>query len=553
MKERPQLREPQIKSSSLWLYFAFIFIVFGAKAVIISNFGSSVPFWDQWSAEGLGLYCPLIDGTLRWTDLFSSHNEHRIFTTKVLHLLLFKLNSGVWDPMVQMYANAAIHTISLVLLLFFLQKGMTQGSRLQFFAFATLLFAVPYGHQNTLSGFQSQFYFLLLFSFPFLWSISRYRTGYYHWFFVIVFSGFMSFFSLASGILTIAAGIGTLMIRWICGIERTRWTAVLIIVLAIFLFTGLYFTSAKPETKSLLDFTIALSFATGGGLLYTPVVLFMIRQLQKKPSTDDYSWFVFSLSLWVLAQIFATAFSRGSGILTSRYLDILSIGILLNGYCILFMLQKYGNSRRFKKIAIIWFLLIIGGLVGIIPSTLRSLENKYAVSIRQKNNVNGYLASGDYTFLQKKPHLSTSYLHINFLFYNSGGGISNRLKSILEYLEDKTPGQRIPYFNGDRLNSLFEYLENKTPGQEIPYPDVAGLKSILDNKTISSILTPEVNNRNSNKGLGLYTEHSKQVFLLIGIGLFFIGILLFLFEGFILYKNRKKFRQKLIIYNSVFL
>ena len=203
-------------------------------------------------------------------------------------------------------------------------------------------------------------------------------------------------------------------------------------------------------------------------------------------------------------------------------------------------MQKYGNSRRLKRIAIIWFLLIIGGLVGIIPSTLRSLEKKNAVSIRQKNNVYGYLASGNYTFLQKKPHLSASYLHINFLFYNSGGGISNRLKSILEYLEDKTPGQRIPYFDGDRLNSLFEYLENKTPGQEIPYPDAAGLKSILDNKTISSILTPEVNNRNSNKGLGLYTEQSKQVFMCAGIGLLFLGILLFILEAFILKDNRKR-------------
>ena len=540
MKEIQKLTDSQIKSSTLWLYFAFIFIVFGVKAVIISNFGSSVPFWDQWSAEGVGLYCPLIDGVISWTDMFASINEHRIFTTRVLHLLLFKLNSGVWDPMLQMYVNAAIHTTALALLVFFLQKGITGASRFAFFAFASLLFAVPYGHQNTLSGFQSQFYFLLLFSFLFLWAVTRFRTGYYLWFLVIVFSAFMSFFSLASGILTIAAGIGTLMIRWICGIERTRWSAALIILLAVIFFTGLYFTHAKPESTSLVDFFIALIFATGGGLLYIPLVIFMFRHVQEKSHVSDYSWFVFSLSLWVLAQILATAFSRGSGILTSRYLDILSIGILLNGYCLLFMMQKSGNSRRLKRIAIIWFLLIIGGLVGIIPSTLRSLEKKNAVSIRQKNNVYGYLASGNYTFLQKKPHLSASYLHINFLFYNSGGGISNRLKSILEYLEDKTPGQRIPYFDGDRLNSLFEYLENKTPGQEIPYPDAAGLKSILDNKTISSILTPEVNNRNSNKGLGLYTEQSKQVFMCAGIGLLFLGILLFILEAFILKDNRKR-------------
>ena len=544
MKESLQPAEQQENRTTLWLYLAFIFVLFGSKVVIISNFGSSVPFWDEWVAEGVRLYRPLIDGTLSWTDLFASHNEHRIFTTRVLDLLLFKLNSGVWDPMLQMYVNAAIHTTALVLLVFFLQKGITGGSRFAFFVFATLLFAVPYGHQNTLSGFQSQFYFLLLFSILFLWAISRHRSGYYLWFVVIVFAAFMSFFSLGSGILTIAAGIGTLMIRWIYGIERTRWTAALIIVLAVVFCTALYFTSATPESKSLFDFFIALIFATGGGILYTPVVLFMVRHIQAKRSVTDYSWFVFALSLWVLAQIFATAFSRGSGILTSRYLDILSIGILLNGYCLLYMLQKYGNSSSLRRITKIWYLLIVGGLVGIIPSTLRSLENKKAVSSRQINNVSGYLASGDYAFLQKKPILSASYQHINYLFYNSGGGISIRLKSILEYLENKTPGQKIPYLDADRLKSLFEYLENKTPGQEIPYPDAGGLKLILDNNTISSILTPEVNSRNNNKGLGLYIEQSKQVFMLIGIGLFFIGISMFLFEAFIFKRQSKTILMK---------
>ena len=537
----PQLTEPQVKSGTLWLYFAFICIVFGVKVVIISNFGSSVPFWDQWGAEGVGLYCKLIDGTISWTDLFERINEHRIFTTRVLDLFLFKLNSGVWDPMFQMYANAVIHTTSLVLLVYFLQKGITGGSRFSFFVFAALLFTVPFGHQNTLSGFQSQFYFLLLFSVLCLWAISRYRTGYYLWFLVILFAAFMSFFSLASGILTIVAGIGTLLIRWICGVERTGWSASLIIFLSAVFLTALYFSSAKPESTSLVDFFIALIFATGGGLLYTPIVLFMVRHVQEKRSATDPSWFVFALSLWVLLQIFATAFSRGSGILTSRYLDILSIGILLNGYCLLFMLQDNGNSKSLKRIAKIWYLLIVGGLVGIMPSTLRSLENKKAVSLRQKNNVNSYLATGDYAFLQKKPNLSESYQHFNFLFYNSGKGISMRLKSILLYLEVKNPGQKIPSLDADRLISLFEYLENKTPGQEIPYPNAGGLKSILDNKIISSILTPEVNSLNSNKGLGLYTEQSKEVFMRIGIGLFFIGILLFLSEAFILKVNRKRF------------
>ena len=542
MKKVLQAKKQDKTRSTLWLYIAFIFIVFGTKAVIISNYANSVPFWDAWFGEGERLYYPLIHGTLSWNDLFASHTEHRVFTLRVLDLFLFKLNSGVWDPTLVLYFNAAIHTTSLTFLLYFLQKGMTEDLRFAFFAFATLLFAIPYGHQILLFAFQAGS-LQYLFSFIFLLAITRFRTGFNLWLLVIVFSAFLNIFTSGGGILTIAAGIGTLLIRWICGIERTRSTAALIIVLSAIFFTGLYFTSAKPDSTSLFDFLIAIVLATGGGLLYIPVVLFMFRLVQEKRPVTDYSWFVFALSLWACALIFATAYSRGSGILTSRYLDMFSIGFLLNGYCLLYMLQEYGNIRRLKRIVAIWFLLIVGGLLGIMPSTLKALENKKAVSLRHRNNVSGYLVSGNYAFLQKKPNLSASYLHIDSLFYNSGKagkGLLNRLKLIYEYVAEKTPGQKIPSFDADRLNSLFEYLENKTPGQEIPHWDAGYLKSMLDNQTISSILTPELNSRNTNKGLGLYTEQSKKFFTSIGIGLFFIGISLFLFEAYILKGNRKR-------------
>ena len=122
MTDGLQPPEQQEKRSTLWLYVAFIFIVFGAKAVIISNFGSSIPFWDQWDSEADLLYRPWFEGTLRWVDLFSSHNEHRIFTTKIFGLLLLYLNQGVWDPMFEMYVNAAVHTVTLAFFLFLLQK-----------------------------------------------------------------------------------------------------------------------------------------------------------------------------------------------------------------------------------------------------------------------------------------------------------------------------------------------------------------------------------------------------------------------------------------------
>jgi hypothetical protein len=475
MHVKPELLKSEEKSSSLLLYLAFIFIVFGAKVVIISNFGSSIPYWDQWDAEADHLYRPWIEGTLRWLDLFANHNEHRIFTTRALGLLLLYLNKGVWDPMFEMYVNAMLHTVALVFLLFLMQKGLQRGTKIAFFFFASLLFALPYGHENTLAGFQSQFYFLLLFSFIFLWAILQFHTAPRLWFPVIAFSAVFSFFSLASGALTIAAGVGTLVIRWLCGIQRTRATLLLIISLSLACATAIYCTPVMPhhaalKAKSLLDLVIAILRATGGGLLYFPVVLFLIKHFQKIRSAKGHTWLVLALCLWVTGQIFALAYGRSSGILSSRYLDLFAIGILLNGYCLLFMLQEEVTGKLSRNSALVWFVLVAAGLGFFSPSMIKDIESKKAVCIRNEDNVRGYLATGDYTFLQKAPY------------------------------------------------------------DEIPYPDAVRLKSLLDNKTINSILTPVINSNNTRKGLGFYREQSRKVLYIIGSILLFTGIGLFMVE-----------------------
>ena len=66
-----------------------------------------MPYWDQWD-EARDLFRPWLKGQLTWGMLFAPHNEHRIFFTRVLDLLVIRLN-GQWDPLLQMTVNAAIH------------------------------------------------------------------------------------------------------------------------------------------------------------------------------------------------------------------------------------------------------------------------------------------------------------------------------------------------------------------------------------------------------------------------------------------------------------
>jgi hypothetical protein len=53
---------------------------------VVENYGSDVPNWDQWDAEGVNLLLPWSQGKLHVLDLFAPHNEHRVALTKLVAL-----------------------------------------------------------------------------------------------------------------------------------------------------------------------------------------------------------------------------------------------------------------------------------------------------------------------------------------------------------------------------------------------------------------------------------------------------------------------------------
>ncbi|NTV92093.1 MAG: hypothetical protein HGA72_02080 [Chlorobiaceae bacterium] len=466
MQNRSELKRE--KEGPLLYGLSLVLIVLGIKLVIVAGFGSSVPFWDQWDAEVDLLYRPFLEGSLRITDLFALHNEHRIFTSRVLGLGLFLINKGVFDPMLEMYVNAILHVGALTVLLFLMQKGLQGSMKLLLFAFATILFAVPFGRENTLAGFQSQFYFLMLFSFLLLWSAHRLESAPLKWIAVVVLAAFLSVFSMASGALSIAAAAGLLFVRWLAGIDRKAPSFLLFFALLVAFVLAVKSTPvisyhAGLRAQDPLEFTIAVVSATGGGILYLPIAIFMFRQLIRPPSADSHSWFIFSLGLWMFGQILAIAYGRGDGILASRYLDLFAVGILLNAYCLMLLINEGIRPVLARNCTVFWMLLVITGLGAFTPKIMRDIEEKKMVTIRNQENVNGYLMTGNVAFLQKDAY------------------------------------------------------------SEIPYPDSAKLKSLLDNPTIAGILTPAVNNHNTNRGLKLYTDKSRKKLMLAGSLLLFYG------------------------------
>ncbi len=70
--------------------------VLGARWVAVNRFGSDLPQWDQWDAEGLHSLIPWSAHRFFLRELFLPHNEHRVVVTKLLNLGL-TLANGQWD------------------------------------------------------------------------------------------------------------------------------------------------------------------------------------------------------------------------------------------------------------------------------------------------------------------------------------------------------------------------------------------------------------------------------------------------------------------------
>jgi len=134
-----------ISFRSVELVALFLLIVLG-RGLAVAAYAESVPFWDQWDAEGASLLKPWVEGTFRFTDLFGAHNEHRFAYTRLLVLALFVANRGQWDNLVMAHANVSIYALFLLFCYWRLSKGFSGfAARGALFVGTVLVAWLPFG------------------------------------------------------------------------------------------------------------------------------------------------------------------------------------------------------------------------------------------------------------------------------------------------------------------------------------------------------------------------------------------------------------------------
>jgi hypothetical protein len=414
-------------------YIGFSVFVLGVKLAIIAIYGNATPYWDQWDAEAGNLYRPWLEGSLYWKDLFAAHNEHRILTTRLLALVLLELNGKIWNPILQMQVNAVIHVASLSVLLFYMSKIISPANKIALFVFSAGMFSIPFGWENTLAGFQAGFYFLLLFSFVFLWAMSAYQTYSLNWWLGVI-AGVLCLVTLASGALTVLAGSLILVFRRLIikdkeGVAISAIALLIVLAVVAISLTLSIAGHAALKAQSLPQFLAALgallSWPTNkiwGVIIQVPVLVLLLRILTNKGYQSPPYFFIVAMTLWLFGQFISIAYGRAVAVTSSRYLDLFAIGLVLNFAALIVLLNHANTKHKFHYglgIAV-WLATVTFGFSMSAGKLSKDLQTKAQQGQEQEKTVRAYLCSGDVTHLQGKP--------FKFIPYPN----PERLKSLLD-------------------------------------------------------------------------------------------------------------------------
>lgn len=395
-----------------------LFLLLATRLWVVRTYGSATPFWDQWDAQAAFLFEPWLQGTLALGDLLHPHNEHRILATRLLALALLAAN-GLWSPLLEMTVNAVLNVAALGLALVLARRAAGPGTLPLLLAAALAAFLLPHGWENTLSGFQSQFYFVVLFAVGALWWLAVAPSFSPRWWAGLALAG-LAYFSLASGAFAFAAAAATLALRG-CAASGRRDLAAGLLAAALFVAaaaaTPTIAGHAALKAASLGEFlrsaAIALAWPFGWPglalLRNAPGVLLAVWAVRQRWPAGDRRWFLVALCAWAGGQELSLAYARAPDVLASRYLDLHAMAFLANTGALAALLAPRGWPRSGRLAAAGW---VLAGAVAFAlpaPELARALAAKRTASDVQERNLRAFLQSGDRVALRALPFFALPY------------------------------------------------------------------------------------------------------------------------------------------------
>ena len=294
-----------------------------------------------------------------------------------------------------------------------------------------MLFAVPLGWENTLMGFQVQFYFLILLAPLSVAVLSGSAAFSLRWWLGTALAA-SSYFSIAAGAFTLPAFILLALAQFACGHRGGRAEIAGIVLhaaLAALLLRdvpvipghdALKIHAASEWITALLGLA-SWPFAGPGWplylhlvaapLLFAPLIAFTILVMRERPPLTDPRWLYLGIAAWGCWQLLAFSYGRGSGaVYASRYRDVLIVGLMVNAACLFRLLLVDLRARRaFACGATVWLLVVfIGAGKTIIDQTPQLAWRRDTAAI-QGENLKRFLATGEAAALENQPQFHIPY------------------------------------------------------------------------------------------------------------------------------------------------
>jgi len=404
--------------------FLIALAIFAVRVWLINQFGSPVPYWDQWDAEAVYTFIPWFDGSLVINHLIAPHNEHRLFFTRILSLGLLILNDNQWDPLVQMVFCAGLAILNVVVQALILKHLLGErGYNVALFAVA-LLGLVPFAAENIIWGLQINWYVFNLFSLIAFWGVLLHKEGTWRWWLGMI-CAFLTYFNLASGILVAVILLLVKSYQWLVDSKHRGNYLISITVLCVFIgievalfadsaghaefrhqaaaahgFWNLFFT--------LLGKYLAFPFVIMpymSIIMYLPIILLSLIILFTRRNPNALEVFSLTLGGWVILQAAAIVYGRlWVDIVAFRYMDILALGTIANLLALyaLYDLLPKGYNRLIQLYGVLWGIAwcgILGLLLGVTPF----LQDKQLERQNLLHSMRNYLTTNSIESLKNTP------------------------------------------------------------------------------------------------------------------------------------------------------
>ena len=330
--------EPRGRRRQAALLAGVALVVFAGRCFWVHRAGAQVPIWDQWFANFANMYEPLLRDALPPHALAFAHNEHRVFTTRLISMLLF-LVSGYWDVKGEMVVAAALRGTEMALLLLLLGPLVVGPRRPALVALVLAVGALPISPYDLLSGLPAHFPLVEIFSFLALALVAKPLDV--ERLCVVIVCLLLAFLSMATAILAMAAAVATILAQGLAGrsLPRPRAAVVaLLLCLAAFalLLTPRYAQYDPPsamESLRILARCLTFPFPAASGWIilgHLPIALLALRLLRARAPGDP-AWIAVALATWILMQIASLAIGRG-GTSTpgEQHLELLALPLIWN-------------------------------------------------------------------------------------------------------------------------------------------------------------------------------------------------------------------------------